>query len=61
MHYRFKGNPNTNAAGRWALTNEIRKKKGLPPLPMPPELTAALKTIDPVGHEKPKKPKLTLF
>lgn len=32
MHFRFKGNPNTNNAGRLLATNRLRQSKGLPPL-----------------------------
>lgn len=32
MHYRFKGNPNTNSAGRLFQHNQRRIAAGLPPL-----------------------------
>lgn len=32
MHYRFRGNPNTNDASRLLATNQHRAKHGLPPL-----------------------------
>lgn len=32
MHFRFKGNPNTNNAGRLLTLNKIRAAKGLRPL-----------------------------
>ena len=34
MHFRFRGNPNTNDAARLLLENQRRAKKGLPPLSM---------------------------
>lgn len=32
MHYRFKGNPNTNDAARLLAENKRRAARGLPPL-----------------------------
>lgn len=34
MHFRFRGNPNTNEAARLAAHNKQRMAKGLPPLTM---------------------------
>ncbi|CAG1018890.1 hypothetical protein BURC_03717 [Burkholderiaceae bacterium] len=68
MHYRFKGNPNTNEAGRLDLVNKRRAAHNLPALTMAqflglPGETAADKYAASVKDKgnPPAKPQLKLF
>lgn len=61
MHYRFKGNPNTNDAARLLAENKRRAAKGLPPLTLAQFTNHIGASVEPVKAKPATTPQRKLF